>query len=185
MPKLTDEQTRIRDAAVSMAEANGYTRHGREWAARPGKFEGESFYTPYFYGQLMDGDGEPLGDGDSTDADLLTVTDDERAAFALKADTAYIAVCYSEQGFVSVRELTEKEAEDLRAEYEEPTYSVSVWEERDRLHIKLTGTDDTDLNWWDDDARQMFEDGFFKSQPDLEESVIEYARERGLLGSQS
>lgn len=64
----------------------------------------------------------------------------------------------------------------------EPEYSVDTWEERDRLHIHLTGTDGTDVSWWDDDARQMFEDGFFQRQPRLEESVIEYAREMGLLG---
>ncbi len=60
---------------------------------------------------------------------------------------------------------------------------VDVWEERDRLSIRVvdekTGCDVA--QWWDDDARQMIEDGFFKpSDPGgpgrnrLEESVVEY-----------
>ena len=35
------------------------------------------------------------------------------------------------------------------------------------------------MSWWDDDARQMFEDGFFKRR-DLESSVIKYADEMGV-----
>ena len=55
---------------------------------------------------------------------------------------------------------------------------VEVWEERDRLH-KETGV--YYQSWWDDDARQMFEDGFFKRGPKLEESVLDYAEEMGFL----
>lgn len=59
---------------------------------------------------------------------------------------------------------------------------VEVWEERDRLHIgiqdKVTG--DYYASWWDDDAREMFEDGFFKPSR-LEDSVLEYAEEMGIL----
>ena len=56
-------------------------------------------------------------------------------------------------------------------------WRVSVWEERDRLHIHLFAGDEsrTIADWWDDDARQMFEDGFFDRRR-LEASVIEYAR---------
>ncbi len=61
---------------------------------------------------------------------------------------------------------------------------VNVWEERDRLHIaivdKKTGQR-TIAEWWDDDARQMFEDGFFKRGVELKRSVIHYAEEMGLL----
>ncbi|MBA7706995.1 hypothetical protein ES703_115856 [subsurface metagenome] len=60
---------------------------------------------------------------------------------------------------------------------------IELWEERDRLHIgiqdKVTG--DYYASWWDDEARQMFEDGFFKRKPNLEESVLEYAEEMGIL----
>jgi hypothetical protein len=43
---------------------------------------------------------------------------------------------------------------------------VTVWEERDRLHIAAfvnegTSTTDTVAEWWDDEARSMIEGGFF------------------------
>jgi len=64
---------------------------------------------------------------------------------------------------------------------------VEVWEERDRLHIGIQDkeTGDYYVSWWDDDARQMFEDGFFKRQPNLEESVLAYAEEMGILSKES
>lgn len=60
---------------------------------------------------------------------------------------------------------------------------VEVWEERDRLHIGIQDkeTGDYYVSWWDDEARQMFEDGFFKKAPHLEESVLEYAEDVGIL----
>ena len=62
---------------------------------------------------------------------------------------------------------------------------VEVWEERDRLHIGIQDkeTGDYYVSWWDDDARQMFEDGFFKPAPHLEGSVLEYAEEMGILAA--
>jgi len=64
---------------------------------------------------------------------------------------------------------------------------VEVWEERDRLHIGIQNKDTGDyyVSWWDDDARQMFEDGFFKKKPNLEESVLDYAEEMGILSKES
>ena len=64
-----------------------------------------------------------------------------------------------------------------------PSYSVEVWEERDRLHIGLLSNGHYIADWWDDDARQMFEDGFFERGRNLESSVIAYARQMGLLAS--
>ena len=60
---------------------------------------------------------------------------------------------------------------------------VEVWEERDRLHIGIQNKETGDYlaSWWDDDAREMFEQGFFKSGPGLEESVLEYAEDGGIL----
>lgn len=60
---------------------------------------------------------------------------------------------------------------------------VEIWEERDRLHIGIQNEETGDYlqSWWDDDAREMFEDGFFKSGPGLKESVLEYAEEIGIL----
>ncbi len=59
---------------------------------------------------------------------------------------------------------------------------VVVWEERDRLHIGIQEVDSGEYiaEWWDDDARSMFEDGFFKSGRGLKESVIDYAARMGL-----
>lgn len=59
--------------------------------------------------------------------------------------------------------------------------SVEVWEERDRLHIGLLNNGHYVADWWDDDARQMFEDGFFERGRGLESSVIAYGKEHGLL----
>lgn len=61
---------------------------------------------------------------------------------------------------------------------------VDVWEERDRLSIVLRDKATqqvTIAEWWDDDARQMFEDGFFESGRKLKESVIKYAEDMGIL----
>jgi hypothetical protein len=61
-------------------------------------------------------------------------------------------------------------------------FDVTVWEERDRLHIGITKDGaPVDVDWWDDDAREMFEDGFFKSGRNLKSSVIDYAKEHGLI----
>ena len=61
--------------------------------------------------------------------------------------------------------------------------NVSVWEERDRLHIHLFQGDEnnTVAEWWDDSAREMFEDGFFKAGKNLQSSVLEYALSVGLI----
>jgi rubrerythrin len=60
---------------------------------------------------------------------------------------------------------------------------VEVWEERDRLHIGIQDkeTGNYYADWWDEEARQMFEDGFFKSGGGLENSVLEYAEDTGIL----
>jgi len=73
---------------------------------------------------------------------------------------------------------------------------IGSWAERDRIGIWLTDkrTDKTIAEWWDEDARQMFEDGFFKpgdirhqtiSGGAFEESVLDYAESVGLLAKQT
>lgn len=63
---------------------------------------------------------------------------------------------------------------------------LDVWEERDRLSIRLLKKSadniagDEIAEWWDDDARQMVEDGFFDRRR-LHASVYEYAKDMGLL----
>jgi len=70
---------------------------------------------------------------------------------------------------------------------------VVTWSERDRLHIGIQDkeTGDYYADWWDDEARQMFEDGFFKpgvpqyswEKPGREfvDSVLQYAEDIGIL----
>lgn len=60
---------------------------------------------------------------------------------------------------------------------------VEVWKERDRLHIGIQDkkTGDYLVSWWDDEARQMFEDGFFKRGGQLQSSVLDYAESIGIL----
>ncbi len=64
---------------------------------------------------------------------------------------------------------------------------VELWEERDRLHIGIQDKETGAYykSWWDDDARQMFEDGFFKRGAKLEESVLAYAEDMGILAKES
>ncbi len=74
--------------------------------------------------------------------------------------------------------------------------AVSGWQERDRMAIWILDkrTEETIVEWWDDDARQMFEDGFFKPFDSLPsggmggrkfiESVLDYAQERGFIAGE-
>ena len=60
---------------------------------------------------------------------------------------------------------------------------VEVWEERDRLHIGIQNKETGDYlaSWWDNEAREMFDQGFFKREPRLKESVLSYAEKMGIL----
>ena len=71
---------------------------------------------------------------------------------------------------------------------------LHTWFERDRAHVELrnTDTDETIVEWWDEDVAQAVEDGFLPARafimgklrrPDLlHKAAFEYAAERGLLG---
>jgi hypothetical protein len=68
--------------------------------------------------------------------------------------------------------------------------TVDVWQERDRLHISVNraGSDKTVMEWWDEDAEQMFEDGFFRpwgpmkeKDPRFIDSVLTYCEDMGWL----
>ena len=75
----------------------------------------------------------------------------------------------------------EKKTGSLPTRYD---VNITIWEERDRLHIGIVDKATEQISyadWWDEDARQMFEDGFFKSGKGLENSVLEYAEEMGIL----
>jgi len=85
------------------------------------------------------------------------------------------------------------------ANMKKPTrYDVKVdsWQERDRLGIWVTDTrtDKTIAEWWDDAAREMFEDGFFKPgvpqhswekpAPAFVDSVLGYLEDTGVLAKE-
>lgn len=90
-----------------------------KYLAPLGKFEGEHWRTVHYYDAVMNGFAdEPLYDGERMAADILEVTDDERVAFRFGVDIAFVALWHSESGFVSMQELTAKDYDELRAQYE-------------------------------------------------------------------
>ena len=69
---------------------------------------------------------------------------------------------------------------------------IGTWVERDRMGIWITDkyTNETIAEWWDEDAREMFDQGFFKpgdirqqtiTGRTFEDSVIDYAESVGIL----
>ena len=62
------------------------------------------------------------------------------------------------------------------------TVELHAWIERDRAHVELRDatTNETILEWWDDEVYQAIEDGFLDPR-DLEGSATAYAEEMGLL----
>ncbi len=62
-------------------------------------------------------------------------------------------------------------------------FDVDFWSERDRLGIWVTDKqkDKIVFEVWDDDARQLFEDGFVKPGEGLKESLLEYLKETKVI----
>jgi hypothetical protein len=82
----------------------------------PGKFEAEPAYAPYFYAQVRDGgcDGIEFADGACVDIVMIDATD--RAMWPeLASDTVAVGVEETDQGFVSVSELTQIQLSELEA----------------------------------------------------------------------
>lgn len=105
--------TYAKEQTVTLVRAN--------YRAPLGKFQGEHWsIVHYYYYTMMDGCGEePLyNDGADAAADLFKVTDTERAAFAFYADTAFVALWHSSDGFVSLEQLTAARYDKLRAEFD-------------------------------------------------------------------
>ncbi len=72
---------------------------------RPGKFEGEPCWVPYYYELLLDGDGECHctcpEDSDSCDCPtVFSVDEQERALFPELTDVWQVTVWEDSQGFV-------------------------------------------------------------------------------------
>jgi hypothetical protein len=62
-------------------------------------------------------------------------------------------------------------------------YNVDIWTERDRLGIWVTDKlkDKVVFEVWDDDARQLFDDGFFRPGDGLKGSVLEYLKKTKVI----
>ena len=80
-----------------------------------GKFEGEPDYAPYFWEFVMMGDGETIYDGD-TPISLLGVDPADVTKFPELDGVDVIAVWEDSQGFVYVRELTQRQADNFTTE---------------------------------------------------------------------
>lgn len=61
--------------------------------------------------------------------------------------------------------------------------TVETWFERDRAHVRIDErrTGKILIEWWDDDVRQLFEDGFFRRGRGFEDSVLDYGEHLGIL----
>lgn len=57
---------------------------------------------------------------------------------------------------------------------------VQTWFERDRAHVGVTKNGRDIVDWWDDEVKELVEDGFLNPK-DWEGSAIEYCRYLGLL----
>ena len=75
-----------------------------------------------------------------------------------------------------------KKAAPARKKMPKGPYEIDIWDERDRLVISVDdASGKTIARWADEDARDMFESGFFKSGRKLGESVIEYCMYIGII----
>lgn len=90
---------------------------GTEIIRAPGKFEGCASYAPHFYDSTLEGFAdENMG----TDGVIFYVSDEDRAEFPELDDaTCAVLLTESDQGFVSVEELTTSELDQVQARYAE------------------------------------------------------------------
>lgn len=85
----------------------------------PGKFEGESLATIYYYYALLDGDGDFLEFPDGETLTIFEVDPDEAREFDFDLELgAYYIISVSEAGFVTGRTATEAEVASWRHEAE-------------------------------------------------------------------
>lgn len=66
--------------------------------------------------------------------------------------------------------------------YSDDKYSVQTWFERDRSHVELHNdtTDETVVEWWDDEVQEAIDDGFLNPR-NYKDSAIKYALHTGLI----
>ena len=72
--------------------------------------------------------------------------------------------------------------ETATALYAVPETKIDTWFERDRAYVGLNNaeTDETIIEWWDEDVAQAVEDGFLDPS-DWHGSALDYAKHLGIL----
>lgn len=61
-----------------------------------------------------------------------------------------------------------------------PQYRINTWFERDRAMVSLYDEDREVITFWDDDVRELIEDGFLDPK-DWLGSAVEYVQHLGLI----
>lgn len=75
-----------------------------------GKFEAEYLWVPYWYDFMLEGFAETIGDG----AFLIEVSEADRKEWPeLKEETFFMFLEESDNGFVYISELTQRERDNL------------------------------------------------------------------------
>lgn len=82
---------------------------------QPGKFEGQEPWAPYFYEQMLNGDGEYLNDS----MQLMEILPEDKEKFPELEGKDYVLLYLSNDGFVDAKALSSKEAEEVRQEFSE------------------------------------------------------------------
>lgn len=67
---------------------------------RPGKFEGEPAYTPYFYDFFMDGEGEDVSKENDSTILRFTIEVEDVEMFPELQEFTHVELIFSETGFV-------------------------------------------------------------------------------------
>ena len=73
-----------------------------EEVKRPGRFEGEPLYAPYFWDQVMNGGGDETieGEDDETIIDVFIVTAEDRLLFPDLSEAKKVFIYCDNHGFI-------------------------------------------------------------------------------------
>lgn len=78
---------------------NPYIPHG--FCIRPGKFEGEPTFVPYFWDMVLAGDSTPFGHPETGEVDdIIEIVADDKKHYPRLNGFSHIALWESESGFV-------------------------------------------------------------------------------------
>jgi hypothetical protein len=123
---LTETQSKMRADAIAAALEYGFTSTDANDAtalrAPLGKFEGEPYYTLYYYDVMMNGcSDETFYNGpheDATvDADTFELDANDRAAFDLDESIVAVVLWHSDTGFETLEEVTRERYDELLRAY--------------------------------------------------------------------